>query len=302
MGDDANVLNELLDLKDKVLKATDDEKKEGRSDSTRERIKDIVIALRKIVVTSSLITKSKLGNTISSIRNDYAKASLETNNDKDKDIEKLCKELLLKWKSIMDAAKGDKKSDKKTPSSSSSDKKPPSSSSSSSSTVPAPVSLVKETSRSVSPLPSTNTKSVLSDSRIKIVNAIKEIFTSNNNTAKAAEVATSIEAAVHTLFPNDFKQYRNKVVSLNFNLKKNEKLRMQVFNGSISATVLVTLTVQELASDKLKEQRHHMKEDESSSKRLDWNEEHREELFGELGLDSTIKWEYDEDDYSDPGD
>jgi hypothetical protein len=295
MGDD-HVLNELLDLKDKIIKAIDEEKKDARSNSTRDRVKDILVALDKITVTASLISKSKLGNTISSVRTEYAKSS-EGDGSKDKEIEQLAKELLLKWKSIMDAKKGDKKSEKKTASSSST----------ATTTTTTTDKEVKSSvlSRSSSPLPipsSSNTASNLSDSRIKIVNAIKDIFTSNDNSARALDVAVSIEGAVHNLFPNDFKQYRSKVVSLNFNLKKNEKLRMQVYDGIITAALLVTLSVQELASDKVKEERHHIKENESSSKRLDWNEEHREEMFGELGLDSTIKWEYEEDDYSDPGD
>lgn len=295
MGDD-HVLNELLDLKDKIIKAIDEEKKDARTNSTRERIKDILIALEKITVTASLISKSKLGNTISSVRSEYAK-SIDGDESKDKEIEQIAKELLLKWKGIMDAKKGDKKSEKKT-------------TTTTPSTTTTKTSTDKEVktsglSRSSSPLPipsSSNNISNLSDSRVKIINAIKDIFINNTNTTRALDVATSIEGAVHNLYPNDFKQYRSKVVSLNFNLKKNEKLRMQVYDGSISASLLVTLSVQELASDKVKEERHHIKESESSAKRLDWNEEHREEMFGELGLDSTVKWEYDEDDYSDPGD
>jgi hypothetical protein len=174
---------------------------------------------------------------------------------------------------------------------------------------------VSATSRSSSPLSvssfnnnnnnnnNNNILSTLSDNRIKIVNAIKEIFkSSTNNETTLLNIAASIEDAVHNLYPSDPKQYRSKIVSLNFNLKKNEKLRMQVLNGTIKASVLVTLNAQELANDKLKEERHILKANESSAKRLDWNDEHRDEMMNELGLDPKLKWEYEEDEWSDPGD
>jgi len=294
IDEDHIILRDLIDLKDKIIKTNDDEKKDGRSNATRERIKDILIALDKIAVTSSLITKSKLGNTISSIKADYSK-SVTGDEDKDKEIESIAKDLLLKWKSIMDKKKGqqEKKTEKKT--------------------IDKSVK-VSATSRSSSPLSvssnnnnnnnnSNNILLTLSDNRIKIVNAIKEIFkSSTNNESTLLNIATSIENAVHNLYPTDLKQYRNKIVSLNFNLKKNEKLRMQVLNGTITASVLVTLNAQELANDKLKEERHVLKVNESSAKRLDWNDEHHEEMMNELGLDSKLKWEYEEDEWSDPGD
>lgn len=66
----------------------------------------------------------------------------------------------------------------------------------------------------------------------------------------------------------------------------------------ISAQTLLSMSTNELASAQLKSQREKVREESVEARRLDWLEEHKEEIKRSLGLDPNNSWEYDADEGS----
>jgi len=69
------------------------------------------------------------------------------------------------------------------------------------------------------------------------------------------DAAKSIEEEMFGLWPDCGKDYKAKVRSLSFNLKKNPELRDSVMNGAVSAHKLCSMSSQEMASEELKKER-----------------------------------------------
>lgn len=69
-----------------------------------------------------------------------------------------------------------------------------------------------------------------------------------------------------------------------------------VIKGELSCEKLVHLSPAELASQKVKEERQQIVNEEVSSRRLDQEEVYRKEIHAELGIDANDAWQYEQDD------
>jgi len=78
-----------------------------------------------------------------------------------------------------------------------------------------------------------------------------------DDTAEPDELATNIEEALFQQFGSTDREYKAKYRSLSFNIKnpKNPDLRANLLQGLISASKLVTMSAQEMASEELKKER-----------------------------------------------
>ena len=71
-------------------------------------------------------------------------------------------------------------------------------------------------------------------------------------------------------------------------------LRQDVLNGSLSASELIALSPEQLASPDLREQRLKIIDDDIESRRLDWVDAKREQIQLNNGLDPRNKWVFEE--------
>jgi len=86
---------------------------------------------------------------------------------------------------------------------------------------------------------------------------LEEALAVSGESEKASVVSKEIEKELFRIYNGISKDYKAKCRSLFLNLKdeKNPSLREKVYNGEISAAQLCTMSVQELASKELNEQR-----------------------------------------------
>eukprot|EP00924_Labyrinthula_sp_SR-Ha-C_P016673 snap_masked-scaffold_6-processed-gene-11.22-mRNA-1 protein AED:0.36 eAED:0.36 QI:0/-1/0/1/-1/1/1/0/178 len=107
-----------------------------------------------------------------------------------------------------------------------------------------------------------------------------------DGTLKKLEVSVKIEKAVYKKFKEDSgsKEYKAKLRSLKFNLSKNQKLRDDVLNGSISSKDLVSLSADELLSTERKRKREKAEKDILDASRSDWLDANRENINKQAGI------------------
>jgi hypothetical protein len=79
-----------------------------------------------------------------------------------------------------------------------------------------------------------------------------------------------------------------------------QSLRADLVNGELTPELLVKLTPEDLATEKLRKARQATNRDERDSRRTDWLEENKDKIQEKLGLDPTNVWEYSEEEMSDP--
>jgi len=96
----------------------------------------------------------------------------------------------------------------------------------------------------------------------KAVQMLKEaLLTTPADETKVEQTSVQIEEEMIAIFRGQNEQYKGKLKSLVFNLKKNESLRRDVISGEIAAKKLCVMSPQDLASDEMKKQREILKKE-----------------------------------------
>jgi len=191
----------------------------------KERILDTLTALSSTDVTSDLIKELKLGKAVSSLKEkfDTISTSQESSSDSTttaKAFSLQCKDILLKWKRIVEASSSITKLEKKEP--------------------PAPVASVSicQQSPTATQTQITESSGVKSFTALNIVDISSSMSVARRQvlgiiskslkgpTRKASvntdSIAIDVEEAIHSQFLSNEKDYLAKAKSLTFNLKKNE--------------------------------------------------------------------------------
>jgi transcription elongation factor S-II len=100
--------------------------------------------------------------------------------------------------------------------------------------------------------------------------------------------ATDIEAAVQNLHPHDPRAYREKALSLCFNLKKNAALRSDLLFGSVTADELVALSSHALATAETRAARQERVARLQDSRLLDWEQRHEGKINEICGIKDDL--------------
>jgi hypothetical protein len=116
-------------------------------------------------------------------------------------------------------------------------------------------------------------------------NGNKDVVVDTNSVNTIDLIAAGIEALCFLTYPCDATgkqtEYTAKVRSLNFNLKKNSSLRLNVRKGDIHVKRLIVMTADELATEKLIEQRKAEAAEDEESRRQDWHSIHESEIVNQ---------------------
>lgn len=100
------------------------------------------------------------------------------------------------------------------------------------------------------------------------------------------DVAEAVEARVNEQFPEK-SAYVAKLRSLTFNLKKNDGLRASLVDKRVSAERLVSMTVEELATKEIREEREKMRAFQHDARSLDWDRKNRDRINKSIGIDES---------------
>jgi len=107
------------------------------------------------------------------------------------------------------------------------------------------------------------------------------------------EVAEAVEEAMARAFPaygsdaTAKREYLGKLRQLVFNVKKNSNLRDSLRAGEIEADDLVKMSVEELATKELREERQRMRDFQHDARSLDWDKRNRDRLMKAIGIDES---------------
>ncbi len=273
-------------------------------DNQEEKILDELIVLGSIPMTVDLIKESKLGKTVSNVKDKF-------DQNESKNISNKAKEILVDWKRIIEHQKSAGQGDHKHH-------------------VVDVANFNTKTSVVASSHPDLKGYiDGLAPTRRSIVGVFSNIFKVSANPAHADSIAVGIEEALQVQFPSDesstTKQYTVRAKQLSFNIKKNDVstamivwpcigliaaaltasfqiLRENIINGHIPHKELVHMSASELASQEQRVAREKMNLENIDERRLDWLAEHKEELQLDIGIDPANTWEYDngEDGMSEP--
>jgi len=134
----------------------------------------------------------------------------------------------------------------------------------------------------------------LTPTRRKIMDLFADQFKSNINHQIAKILAFSIEGSVNKLHncDRDSKAYITKARSLSFNLKKNERLRLDIIHGLIKADQVAFLSASDLATDDMRNKRETAAKDAEMARRSDLYEITRSEILQANGIDPNAAGEF----------
>jgi hypothetical protein len=286
------------------IKTTLEKFKDGGTED-EESILDMLNALDKLCVPAELIKLAKLGQLVLSIKTKY---EIEYPN-----IASKAKTLLVQWKQTMMSEKTPQQPTAVAQAAAvsgevTSEKSP------ARSTSPKPIAAIL-TTKAATLLPSAATstrgpastlspgsfdKSLLSAARKSVVNiftsSIKE-FSGN----RGEEVALAVEAALYAVHPIESAQtlYTTKAKSLSFNLKTHGALTHSILSGVLTTADLLQMSVADMSSQELKEEREKQSVEDSEGRRTDWLEANRLKIQLDNGLDPENTWDYANDENSD---
>jgi transcription elongation factor S-II len=125
---------------------------------------------------------------------------------------------------------------------------------------------------------------------------VKQGINGNAVDALVIERATEIEHAMSDKFKNKKTDYLSKARSLCFNIKKNVGLSTNIILGQTSASELVEMSSEDMATEEQKKEMHERNKKVMDSKQLDWaaqNEDKINEMCGikgELLQASLFTW------------
>lgn len=101
--------------------------------------------------------------------------------------------------------------------------------------------------------------------------------------------ASEVERALYDkLYISDKKGYADKARSLCFNLKKNVQLSEQVILGQVSASELIQMSTEQLASAEARKAREETSKKLIDSKRLDWDQANEEKINEMCGIKGDL--------------
>jgi hypothetical protein len=75
-------------------------------------------------------------------------------------------------------------------------------------------------------------------------------------------------------------------------------LREDILHGKLSASLLVSLSPTDLATDAIRKARQEVEAVDAESRRSDWLDEHKEKIQEEYGFNPNDTWEYSDDEES----
>lgn len=138
---------------------------------------------------------------------------------------------------------------------------------------------------------STDVSELRSKSRDRLLEILKaEAVTAS---PRCFVVAEAVELAMSTLFPEvdtDAKHKRDyaaKLRQLVFNLKKNHSLRDRLLVGDVSAASLCAMSVDELATTHVREQREQARNFLHDARSLDWSKRNRDKINKSIGINDA---------------
>jgi len=244
----------------------------GLESSETESMMDVLKALEQLPISIALLKSTKIGNTLQDVKKKFAESEVGTN----------ARNLITKWKKDCEA-----QLPPKTPKSEANGSKEGSVASSTASLVRTPSTEIED-----------DAADELYDQLTPIRKTIMEMFTQcfklNANGAVSRFLAFNVESSMDKLHSSlkDQKLYMNKAKSLAFNLKKNEKLRLEVINGSLPPDQLPHLSSNELATDELRGIRQETSKNATLARRGDLYEITRNEILSANGIDPNKGGEF----------
>lgn len=134
----------------------------------------------------------------------------------------------------------------------------------------------------------------MNDKRKKVVEELAKALEQSMDATISTFIAYQIEASINELKPfhRDGKGYFDKAKSLLFNLKRNERRRLELKANELSPEALVNLSPTELATDELKSSREKDKQAASWERRTDFYKETRDERLKSNGIDPSAGGEF----------
>lgn len=105
---------------------------------------------------------------------------------------------------------------------------------------------------------------------------------------KCHDVAESVEAIVHAQHPDNPRDYAAKLRQLFSNLKKNQSLRERlVVSRQVSPQQLCDMSVDELATVTVLQEREQARKDQHDARSLDWQKKNRDQINKSIGIDDS---------------
>ena len=261
-------------------------------------------ALQKVVMTEDLLRESKIGVTVYETKKKFTA---------DNRVHVQSKNLITSWKKVVEkkttvdtsakitaTVKSEVKSEpieeismQKASSSSSS-----SGSSSSETTITAATIVTQKTEEDEDEADGWGTDKKyfeLPQGRKKIVDVLIDQLKLSTTSADLAKFwSCQIEEAINALHnaDSDKKAYTDKSRSLLFNLKRNDRLRLDIIEGGLAPGVLVQLSAHDLATDEQREQRAAAVKSAVEERRSDYYAENRASILRANGIDPSKGGEF----------
>jgi transcription elongation factor S-II len=244
----------------------------GESTDVEETL-EVLKALDRTTITYTMLKETKVGQTVGKLRkHDHEKISF------------LAKTLVKSWKSVALSPRSSVASPAISEVSTDSNTKKNTKVVSSSPTKKA--SPQKKKATSVSLLPPG-----LDKVRASVRTKLKEILETSEG-GNAEEVALAIEIAMSRQFNmggagENKKDYLAKFRQLSFNLKKNNSLREDLLQDSVSAEQLINMSPEELATEEKRNEIQKLRDDAFQKARLDWADANEEKINKQCGIENS---------------
>ena len=241
-------------------------------------------ALQKVPMTEDLLRESKIGITVHETKKKFAV---------DNRVHSESKNLITTWKKCVPPKAEDAKKAApaaKAPATSVSSSSSRSSSSSSSQSVA--VSTTSHVGDEDDDADIDENYNALPAARMIIVDILcEQLKLSATNVAVAKFLACQIEASVNVM-SRDKKAYKEKVRSLLYNMKRNERLRLDILEGILGPSVLVQLSAADMATDEQRQQRADAVKSSMMERRSDYYEMNRSKILQANGIDPSKGGEF----------
>ncbi|KAN0006989.1 hypothetical protein ACTFIU_005182 [Dictyostelium citrinum] len=119
------------------------------------------------------------------------------------------------------------------------------------------------------------------DLRNKTIQLFVEALTTENDETMSPpeDIAIEIEAELYDIYRGVTKEYKEKLRSFKFNLKKNDILRLSLLNRQISVAKFCSMDIYSMASDDLKEERKKLDKFNTEASMLGQNNEATTDQF-----------------------
>ncbi|EAL68293.1 RNA polymerase II elongation factor [Dictyostelium discoideum AX4] len=119
------------------------------------------------------------------------------------------------------------------------------------------------------------------DLRNKTIQLFVEALTTDNDETMSPpeDIAVEIEAEMYDIYRGVSKEYKEKLRSFKFNLKKNDILRLSLLNRQISVAKFCSMDIYSMASDDLKEERKKLDKFNTEASMLGQNNEATTDQF-----------------------